>query len=238
MRREHIILGGASALSLAVGSVTGFFVAKKRLESRYSDIAQQEIAEAKQFYGALYKKEEYSTPESAMETLHRHHDTLAKDAVEALRDYQGVALIQDEKSEEVVSVVTNVFADSGDDNFNYEEEVTTRQPDKPYVISQEEFMQNDSSHEQVTVTYYQGDDVLSDERDKPIEDVDATVGELNLQRFGHGSKDHNIVYVRNERIGLDLEVVRSKGKYAQEVLGFVEHSDRRRGAYKIRGDDG
>jgi hypothetical protein len=58
------------------------------------------------------------------------------------------------------------------------------------------------------------------------------VGDDNL-RFGYGSNDSNMVYVRNPRIEMDMEIVRSQGTYTKEVLGFddeaeLKHSGRRR----------
>ncbi len=92
------------------------------------------------------------------------------------------------------------------------------------------------NNEQVSLTYFDGDDVLVDDRDQPVPDPDDSIGEDHLGRFGVGSKDNNIVYVRNDRLELDFEILRSNGKYAQEVLGFIEHSEHR-GVRKFRHDD-
>lgn len=229
-KQQLIILGVTVAVSSLAGAAAGYFVAKKRLEARYDDIAKQEIAEAKQFYSVLHKMDEYATPEGAAQTL------ISKEAVDALRSYQGKS--ETEKVE--VETVRNIFSDNvrehqGDD-FDYEEEVKNRTPETPYIITQEEYFLNEPGNEQVSLTYYEGDDVLSDERDKPVPDIDSTVGENNLHRFGHGSKDRNMVYIRNERLELDLEIARSTGTFAKEVLGFTE-SERPRKNHKIRGED-
>jgi hypothetical protein len=89
-------------------------------------------------------------------------------------------------------------------------------------------MENEPDHIQHTLTYFEGDDVLTDEEDQPINETDDTVGNANLLKFGHGSKDNNIVYVRNEKLDLDFEITRSKGSYIKEVLGFIQHDDRKR----------
>lgn len=134
--------------------------------------------------------------------------------------------------------VKNIFAEDQpqpeeDGAWNYEAELAGRDTTEPYVIHQDEYMENEPEHSQVTVTYYDGDDVLVDERERPIPDVDETIGLEATKLFGHGSTDPNIVYVRNDRLDLDFEVVLSTGKYAEIVLGFedpsgqLEHSDRR-----------
>jgi hypothetical protein len=49
------------------------------------------------------------------------------------------------------------------------------------------------------------------------------VGEENLAKFGHGSKDPNLVYVRNEGMDLDFEISYAEGKYSEQVMGFMAH---------------
>ena len=50
-----------------------------------------------------------------------------------------------------------------------------------------------------------------------VDDPDSTVGLENMSQFGNGSDDHDIVYIRNNRIACDFEVVRNKGSYAELV---------------------
>lgn len=149
--------------------------------------------------------------------------------------------------EKIEVVERNVFADPRDapepgmEGWDYATELARRSGDKPYIISHDEYFEGELDYEQVQVTYYEGDDVLVDDQDVPIPDSDASVGDDNLTKFGHGSKDENIVYIRNDGRGLDYEVVRSEGKYAYEVLGFenddeLKHSHRP-GVRKFRGYD-
>lgn len=110
----------------------------------------------------------------------------------------------------------------------------------PHVISAEDFNENETEYEQVTITWFAGDDVLVDETEQMIDDVEGVVGVSNMDRFGYLSGDNNIVYIRNTDKELEFEVVRSEGNYAQEVLGFM-HSDEtfeRRPRRIRRGDDG
>jgi hypothetical protein len=103
--------------------------------------------------------------------------------------------------------VTNVFT-SRVGEWDYAVEVKSRKRDLPYIIHIDEFRQNELEHEQVTYTYYEVDDVLSDERNTTIDDIHEVIGLHNLGRWGHGSEDENIVYVRNELLHLDAEVIR------------------------------
>jgi hypothetical protein len=49
-----------------------------------------------------------------------------------------------------------------------------------------------------------------------------------LDRFGHGSNDPSIVYIRNDTLEIIYEVVKSPHYYAEEVHGF-KHEDLYRG---------
>lgn len=124
-------------------------------------------------------------------------------------------------------------------SWNQMAEMQSRGPVHPYVIHKDEHMANEDEFEQVTLTYFLGDDVLADERDTVIAEPDVIVGLDNLQRFGDGSEDPNVVYIRNPRLEVDYEVIRSEGTFAQEVHGFTDgdlrHSERRR--RRVRFDD-
>lgn len=247
VRNRSFQIGVTSVLSAAAGGAGGYFFAKDKLKTYYEEIANREIAEAKEFYGRLHKTDDsHSSPEAVLEQLH------GKEAIEALRSYQGIAVEapaateeeliveeaveQDDEEATPVTVVNNIFVDREDRGFDYEVETPLRTEERPYIITQEEYLQNEKDYEQTKLSYFEGDDVLVDEEDDPLPDPDDTVGEDHLVRFGHGSKDNNTVYVRNDALEMEFEIVRSYGKYAQEVLGFIEHSDRQ-GLRKFRGHD-
>lgn len=239
-KNNPALIVGAGVLGLAVGAAGGYQFAKKRLNLKYQEIADQEIAEAKEFYAKASKAEEFSTPQQAAEAL--GVDPVLKEAARALISYQGLSSSEPAAAEEEVVEVEvqshNVFSQEEID-FNYDAEIKQRSPETPYVITFEEFHENLPDHEQTTLTYYEGDDVLAEQDDQVIENVDATVGDENLTRFGHGSKDNNVVYIRNERTGLDFEVLRSGGKYAMEVHGFDEDETSGPNVRKFRrSDDG
>ena len=232
-----MVLGGTALISLGIGAVSGFYYAQKRAEFKYSEIAATEIAEAKDFYSRLNKKAQFSTPESAAKNLGVSQETVKPNpkqekAVEAMIRYKGDGEVIEDVSKEMEEPVftQNIFEEAqlhAEDDFDYAEEQKVRDedPSLPYVVSLEEYMENESDHHQVSLTFFAGDDVLTDEKDQPIDDVEHTIGETSLTRFGRGSKDSKIVYVRNDKIDLDFEVILSKGSYTEEVMGFLKHSD-------------
>lgn len=143
----------------------------------------------------------------------------------------------------------NVFAGKepveDESEWDYEQELRIRaeNPDKPYILHHDEYFENETDYEQASLTYYEGDDTLVDEKDMPVGDDSAVVGDDALTAFGHGSKDKNVVYVRNESLEMDFEIVKSNGKFSVEVLGFDDtegeslqhsHSPRR---FRMERDD-
>lgn len=109
-------------------------------------------------------------------------------------------------------------------NWNWPEELQNRDPNFPYVIHQNEYGEkNKEGYSQTTYTYYALDDVLCDADDHPLPHADLIVGQDNL-KFGHGTDDVDVVFVRNEKLELDMEICRINESYEEAVLGH-DHSD-------------
>lgn len=85
---------------------------------------------------------------------------------------------------------------------------------KPYVISPEEFGDNVDDYELISLNYYE-DGVLADDWDEPIEDIDKVVGKDSLTHFGEYEDDS--VYVRNDRLKCEYEILMRVGKFADKV---------------------
>lgn len=149
----------------------------------------------------------------------------------------------DQEPEEVEEVprykTNNVFDNQDEINDEVEEVLVTRTPDKPYLISIDEYMQDhtsgDDEFDKLTITYYEGDDVLADEQDTSINDIEGTIGEQHLEMFGVQSGNPSIVYVRNERISTDFEIVKQENSYAETVFGVPSNTRNR--VLRMRDDD-
>lgn len=115
------------------------------------------------------------------------------------------------------AVVRNVFTIE-DETWDYEAERSTREGKMFYVIHHDEYMGNEMSYHQATVTYYAGDDILADEADTPMYNFREQMGDAF--QFGKGSGDPNVVYVRNERESAEFEVLLHLGRFEVEVLGL------------------
>lgn len=132
------------------------------------------------------------------------------------------AAVYDEPSD---SAVVNVFT-IDDAEWDYEAELKARSKHEPYIIHRDEFFADEMDFRQTTVTYYEGDDILADENETPIYNHAGLLGDL---RFGHGSGDNNVVYIRNEVMNTEWEVLRHTGSYQIEVIGLHVQQEHERG---------
>ena len=89
----------------------------------------------------------------------------------------------------------------------------------PFVISIDEFTNDRQDLEKLSLYYWDTDDTLSDDGEEIIPDIGNIIGDA-LTRFGEDSNDPDIVYVRNEVLGCDYEVVRKYESYQEMVLGI------------------
>lgn len=115
---------------------------------------------------------------------------------------------------------TNVFRVSMD--WDQEAEEAQRTEDSVYILSKDEYFEHqreDDGYLQEQMVYFKGDDVLTDSSDIPQYDHGRMVGEL---RFGHGSGEDNIVYVRNPMLKMEYEISLDNGSYEHEILGEYE----------------
>lgn len=123
-------------------------------------------------------------------------------------------------------IITGVqFAGIPSEDWDYDREVALRNEAEPYILHRDEFYTDELGFEQTTLTYYAGDDILSDQEDKPVYNHIHITGPL---RFGHGSDgDPNIFYVRNHKLKAEYEICFDPGLYSEIVLGLeIEQNDR------------
>jgi hypothetical protein len=86
-------------------------------------------------------------------------------------------------------------------------------PKPPFVISKALFVSDPDEgnfYEKETLTYYPSHRVLLDDDEELIDNVATVIGWKNLNRFGDESEDPDIVFVRNQRLNTDYEVVREE----------------------------
>ena len=170
----------------AAGAIVGSVVTWKILKKKYEQIAQEDCEPVEEEIVEEPEDENNTSTETPINNKPDLKDYISKLKEEGYFDYGNV------------------------DNNEEEEETDT---ERPYVITPEEFGENDG-YERVSLTYY-ADGYLTDELDNVIEDVDDVVGEDSLGHFGEYEDDS--VFVRNDRTKTDYEILLDMRKYADII---------------------
>jgi hypothetical protein len=215
---------------IVIGGAGGYFVTKKLLEAKYENEMNIQIQDVKDYYRLIRKEDEFASPETV--------PVVYNDVLEGLEYIEHADVVVEDDEEETVDEEVDE-EETVDEEVDEEETESIhkqnydRDRSAPYIISIREYMEDRDEYDKTTITYFEDDDVLCDEREEVIPNVEGTVGSTALTNFGHLSEDKKIVYVRNERISTDFEIVRDTRSYAEVVLGFKEEKEVR----KMRGDD-
>ena len=242
---KGVLLAGG----IVIGVSVGFLIAKKRLEKKYAKHAEEEIQAVRDIYyekavkleeskGAFRVVDEKKTVSEIMEERGYAHPTAEDqrytDAEQAAIDAANEAAARAERAEEAAEeaaevVKRNIFHAGPIDEWDWEVEKTIREEghdEVPYVLHRDEYFENEQGWDQLTLTYFEGDDVLADDHDVPVDDQDAMVGLGNLAKFGHGSGDPNTVYVRNPELHLEIEIIHSDGRFSEQRRGIPTRNEK------------
>lgn len=188
---KNLIPFATFIIGAAIGSVATWFYAKKR----YEKIAQEEIDSVKQIF--TYKKEEPN--ESSDESIEedRKHENVTREKPD-ITQYAKMLSKQE---------YTNYSKPDALEEDPEPEEKTWK---APYVISPDEFGEFDD-YDKISLTFY-SDHILCDDDNEPVEDVESTIGFESLNHFGEYEDDS--VFVRNERLKVDYEILLDLRKYS------------------------
>lgn len=217
----------------AVGAATGFIVAKKVYEKYYADLAQEEIDSVKEAFERQdarlrepYNKEngmfdeEYAEKNEEEKVERTNRNALTRSSLDgnpyeqAKRNYNLAGIEHEETDadeEEEEQPVTDAAGKT-------EEEMDLTQVDRtmPYIIDDQEFTNEFDHHDKISLYYYRGDDVLCDEHEEVINDIEETVGYDALAALDM----QTTVWVRNEPLCIDYEIISINKAYAEQVYGI------------------
>lgn len=253
---KWVEIGLYSTAAAALASGITFVVTRNRLNRLHEETIQSEVAEIKAHYHKVIE-ESKATMRNELEkeayenTVKRLGYNSAEEAEEEIRELDG------DRTKTVVNIWNTpqltpedyergVGIDPEPDEPLAEDEVIPHgvnqpEPDYPFTITKVEYDEDEPDYDKIALTYYEGDDVLADDRDEPIDDVEGTIGPDALESFGHLSDDKNVCYVRNRERDADFEIVLNPGAHAvivhgmdPEDLGIVEPKKRIK---KMRDDE-
>ena len=170
--------GLKNTIIFTVGAAIGSAVTWKILKTKYEQIANEEIESVKEVYREKMSFDDSDEDES-----------------------------EDEPDEEIVDCdvkkLVNIISNNG-----YSEEEVNENMGKPYVISPDEYDENDYETETL---YYYPDGVLTDMYNNIITNVEGTIGKKSLTRFGEYEDDS--VFVRNDELETDYEILLQPDNY-------------------------
>lgn len=195
-------LGGA--IAFLAGTAIGGAVAWRVASERYAKISEEDILSVKEAFRNREQKLKNEFEELKMSLEEKEHT------------------VEEEKVPSTI-LSTNEHQDKGDINeyvrmVNRTKYAHTSVPQKedhsveaPYVISPEEFGEM-NGYTQISLTYFEDDDILSDENGVIIDDPEEIVGDA-LNHFGDYEEDS--VFVRSDPKRCDYEILKDLRSYAE-----------------------
>jgi len=189
------------------GAALGSLVTWQIVKTKYEQIAQEEIDSV---------KEVYSKRRAESEDVEKENSDVAREKAEEAKKKPSVMEYAAKIKEHDYTNYSNPDAlneEAESEKENEEEEETS--VDRPYVISPDEFDSKDD-YDTVSLTYY-SDKIVADRDDEIVEDVEEIIGFESLNHFGEFEDDS--VFVRNDRLKIDYEILLDQRTYAEVMKG-------------------
>ena len=192
------------------GVVAGAFVAARTVKEKYQQEAEEEIAEMREYYREL--KKESTKVETAED------DTKEESKEESKKDFKPI---------EELAEAEEIIKDRGYINYTHYNDTDIKENNKEeqvdeneiYIIDPEEYGGENGEYDTASLTYFK-DGVLADEVDE-IVPYNIIGGEENLQPF-KDYPDCNAVYVRDDNIMVDYEILRDPYQYDEYKMDFSD----------------
>lgn len=187
-------MNAKTVIAFIAGVTVGSLATWKFVETKYKQIADEEIKSV---------VEQFNTRYDAGDTV--------TDQTEPVEEEKPWRATKPDIMEYAAKIRDAKYALDQYDNENKEEEGGDEfmDSDKPYVISPDEFDELDD-YEIRSFTYYE-DGILTDEENHVVENVDELVGKDSLNTFGYYEQDS--VFVRNDALRTDFEILRDVRNY-------------------------
>lgn len=218
--------GIIALLAFAGGCVTGYFVAKNRLEEDY----QNEVQEYRERFLEKYGEddEERDVQKSSLDT-----DPMGEPYKKLVTRYDKPDLSQlahsqeprewpegdDEEPEEELDAETEALIREQEiaEEAERAERMAAVDRDEPYVIDQYQFENENDHYDKIDIFYYRFDSTVCDEKDVIIDDAEDILG----WDFYKTLERQTLAYVRNEKLHSDFMVHSLSKSYAEDVSGWT-----------------
>lgn len=236
-----------SAIGLGVGTVLGWAIT--------ADIYEKRMREQRAIYDEMFKRK--------TEHIWALQDRLDNNKAPAFETVRVDVPVEEPVEEEVEEVhepqetieETRTNLQNLIDMYTADEasraefveiasEAVSNENRMPYVITREQYAYDEDGqyYSKITVNYYPRDRVVLDDDEEPIENVASFIGWRNLSRFGDGSDDPDVVFVRNDKLETDFEVIKEEDSplplhvtYGMEREEF--RANKAAGLIKLRQED-
>jgi hypothetical protein len=214
------LLAGGLGVGLVVGFIIGWRFNRAKIYAEAFAQSEEEVEKIREMYreATIVKMDDKPKLEEVIEE--RGYAEKSEEPERQTRPPVPIppTVVLSEQTE--IPTIKLETGKSKDLDWNYEEELAKRTPDQPYIIHEDEFAENETQYRQESLTWYAGDEILADENEDKIETPNDIVGLENLSRFGHGSGDYNVVFVRNNERQMEYEISRVPNSFSEEVLGI------------------
>lgn len=221
-----------------VGGLIGTLATHQYFKTKYADLADEEIASVIQYYQNFGKELDAVVDELDKERKEKSEETYTnyakaynersekKDLNTVLKE-RGIVPVGSERGL-TKPVDLDAFPEDDeaeDDDEEYEHVEVAHGENSIYPIPSDAFSNENLHYDKLSITYYDTDNVLTDSHDEIIDNINDLVGPDALKMFGDNVLDDpdfdpNIVFVRNNNVAIDFEIVKAGGSFAEMVLGI------------------
>ena len=189
-----------NVLVFAVGAAIGSAVTYAVMKPKYERMIQEEVDAFKNDFVECMTEMQAASEEESEEEDEARPSQINWDELEDLDEEEFDP--EDEALEEYAELVKQ---------YTNEEGGAVTVAKNPYVISPFDFGEIDG-YSRISLTYY-ADGVLEDDDQEVVTDIDELIGVGSLNTFGEYEDDS--VFVRNERLRTDFEILKDYRTYAE-----------------------
>lgn len=197
------------------GVIAGAFVAARAVKEKYQQEAEEEIAEMREYYRELTKNAKTPDEDKMLEEDEKRKEEKEENTK---NDFKPIEELEEAKE---------IIKDKGYINYTHYNDTDIKENKREeqvdeneiYIIDPEEYGGENGEYDTATLTYFK-DGVLTDEVDEIVA-YNIIGGEENLQPF-KDYPDCNAVYVRDDNIMVDYEILRDPYQYDEYKMDFSD----------------